>query len=498
MGRRGRARSILGFSLTLAAGLLRSAEPALAQSPPAAPEKIALGDWQLSPSMEVRLRGEYRRDPPDLGGLDFFGRQTPLVRDAWMVMERSRVGLGAERGAVRAQITLQDARALGSPSPNARFIGSRGLGKFEPYEAFLEMHSSGARPHSLRLGRQAVVWGEGRLIGNADFAPAGRSLDAVRGHLAFGNFDFEALAVILEVPSPLGTSFGDTSGPTTSGVQLYGLTAKWTLDPLLKVEAFGLARVSRSRGAELDGSRFAASRLAGERITAALRVSGDAKGWSYGAEGGYQFGAASSIAIGGTDIAAWGAAAHVSKLFDQLILTPTFRVAGSYASGDDGKGAYKQFDPLLADPQRFHGQMDLFAWSNMMDVAGRAQIVPWNDTAFALEYRYARLAESRGEWIGGYLSAVGSHVVPPAVTTTPGTPPIGGSSELGHELDVVFTYRPWLPLELRAGWSGLLLGDGAKEIMTAHARGKLNDATGVRSPGDLAQYAYLQATLTVP
>ena len=494
-----RARSTPSrIGLALGLGVLLATSPAAAQTPPAAPEKIAVGDWQLSPMLEVRVRGEYRRDAPDLGGTDFFGRQTPRVRDQWVVMERSRLGLGAERGAVRAQITLQDARALGSPAPTARFAGARGLGRFEPYEAYAEMRSSGARPHYLRLGRQAVVWGEGRLVGNADFAPAGRSLDAARGHLAFGNFDFEALAAILEVPSPLGSAFSDRAGPSTSGVQLFGLSAKWSIDPLLAVEAFGLARVARSNGEELDGSRFAASRLAGERFTTALRVSGDAKGWRYGAEGAYQFGAASSVGIGGSDISAWAAAAHVSKTIEQLLFMPTFRVSGSYASGDDRKGVYKQFDPLLADPQRFHGQMDLFAWSNMMDVAGRAQVTPWTDTAFALEYRYARLAQGRGEWIGSYLTAVGSSTPPPLVTTTPPAgPPASNEAELGHELDVVITYRPWIPLELRAGWSGLLLGDGAKAIMVAHARGE-RLSNGAISPANIAQYAYLQATLTMP
>src|SRR5262249_35222765 len=120
-------------------------------------------------------------------------------------------------------------------------------------------------------------------------------LDAARAHVAVGNFDFEALAAILEIPGPLGSAFGDTRGPQQSGVQLYGLMARSTIDPLLKIEAFGLARVSRSSGAELDGSRFALSRLSGERFTAALRVSGDAKGWTYGAEGAYQFGTVSSI-----------------------------------------------------------------------------------------------------------------------------------------------------------------------------------------------------------
>lgn len=489
------ARSVFGGVL-LGASLV--AHGAAAQSPPAAPEKLAVGDWQISPSVEVRVRGEYRRDPPDHGGLDFFGRSSPYVRDAWGVMERSRVGLGAERGAVRAQVTLQDARVLGSSATSTPFGAARGPGKLEPYEAFLEARSSGARPHFVRIGRQAVVWGEGRLIGKADFAPAGRSLDAARGHLALGNFQLEALAAMLEAPGAVGAAFGDTSGPSTSGVQLYGVTVEWALDPLLSLQAFGLARISRSRGAELDGSKFAAARLAGERMTTALRVSGEAKGWSYGVEGAYQFGAASSIALGGADISAWAAAAHVQKLFDQLVFMPTFRVAGSYASGDDRKGAYKQFDPLLPDPQRFHGQMDLFAWSNVLDVSARTQIAPWTDTSFALEYRYARLAEARGEWIGGYLTAIGSAVVPPVAVTAPTAPAGVVDPELGHELDFVFAYRPWMPLELRAGWSGLLLGDGAKGLMTAHARGRRDDPTGVLSPADIAHYAYLQATLSMP
>ncbi|MBX3211721.1 MAG: alginate export family protein [Labilithrix sp.] len=496
--RRSRVRACALLLVGAAAlGVLSWASPAAAQSPPEAPEKLSVGDWQLSPLLQVRVRGEYRRDAPDLGGADFFGRQSPRVRDQWVVLERSRLGLGAERGAVRAQITLQDARALGSPAPTARFAGERGLGRFEPYEAYAEMRSSSARPNYLRLGRQAVQWGEGRLVGTADFSPSGRSLDAARGHLALGSFDFEALAVILEVPGPLGAAFSDTAGPQTSGVQLYGLSASYQVAPLLKLEAFGLARVSRSNGAELDGSRFAASRLAGERFTAAARVSGDAKGWTYGAEGAYQFGAASAIAIGGTNISAWAAAAHVSKTLEELVFTPNLRLSGSYASGDDRKGVYKQFDPLLADPQRFHGQMDLFGWSNMMDVAGRAQIQPVTHTTVALEYRWARLAEARGEWIGGYLGAVGSASVPPLVATTPAPAARGSETDLGHELDVVITYRPWTPLELRAGWSGLLLGDGAKAAMAAHGRGS-RLANGAISPANIAQYAYLQATLTMP
>src|SRR6185369_16935432 len=114
------------------------------------------------------------------------------------------------------------------------------------------------------------------------------------------------------------------------------------------------------------------------------------------------------------------------------------------------------------------------------------------------EYRHARLAQGRGEWIGSYLNAIASANVPPSVPTTPAASAASTPGEtLGNELDVALTWRPWLPIELRAGWSGLLLGDAAKEMMQAHARGKTED-NGAITPSDLAQYAYLQATLTMP
>jgi hypothetical protein len=464
------------------AGLLVS-RSASAQQPPAAPNTIALGDWTLSPTMEVRVRGEYRRDAPDLGGNDLFGQPSPRIRNQWDVMERSRLGVGAERGALRAQLTLQDARALGSPS--TAFAGARGIAELQPYEAFGEVRSSGARPTYLRLGRQSVVWGEGRLIGNADFGPSGRWLDAARGHLAVGNFDFEALAAILEVPHPLGAAFGDKAGSNTSGVQLYGLTGKWTIHPLLRIELFALARVARSSGEDYDGSRFTLARAQGERYTGSVRVSGEGSGWSYGAEGAYQLGKADSISFTGADISAWAAEGHVQKTVDQLLLMPTFRLNGSYASGDDGKGNYKQFDPLLADPQRFHGQMDLFSWSNQVDVGGKITIVPWTDATFGVEYRYAQLAQAAGDWVGSYFTSVGRQNIG------------AKDKQLGHELDVGWSWRPWIPLELRAGWSGLLLGDGAKAIMVMQSRGD-RLANGAVSPANIAQYAYLQATMTIP
>ena len=56
------------------------------------------------------------------------------------------------------------------------------------------------------------------------------------------------------------------------------------------------------------------------------------------------------------------------------------------------------------------------------------------------------------------------------------------------EIDAVLT---WVPVELAAGYSRLLLGDGARAILGANLAG------GRTAAPTLAHFAYLQATLRI-
>ncbi|MEO8799829.1 MAG: alginate export family protein, partial [Polyangiaceae bacterium] len=231
-----------------------------------------------------------------------------------------------------------------------------------------------------------------------------------------------------------------------------------------------------------------AARNSGETYVASLRASGESKGLSYGAEGAYEFGRAA--ALNDATRSAYALAAYVGKRFDSVSLVPSIRLGASYASGDDspaggvGRTLYKQFDPLLPDVHAHYGAMDIFSWSNTVEANARVGIAPTRATTLELEYRYARLVRASGEWLNGYLQPVGQSN--------------GKSgSELGHEVDVGFGWRPWVPFELRAGYSLFVLGDGAREIMAAEARGS-QKANGLFSPSSTSHFAYLQATLTVP
>jgi hypothetical protein len=463
------------------------ASHAHAQSKASSPGTIGVGDWELAPLVEIRTRGEYRRDAPELAGVDVPGNDAARARNAYGVLERSRLGLGAaygtnetDRGVLGAQLTLQDARAWGVPSPSG-ILGAEdgGASSLGLYEAWIEARTSAARPSFLRVGRQAITWGDGRLVSNADWSPVARTLDAARGHASVGMFDFEAFAAVLDSPHPLGAGLGDTLGPTTTGDQLYGAQAAAAFDPLLKAELSLLARVTRD-DAPTDASRFALARADGERYVGSLRIFGGASGWKYAAEGAYELGRAELLA--GAKIAAYAGAGYVEKKLGDVVLTPAFRLEADYASGGGNGATYKQFDPLLPDVHALHGAMDEFAWSNTMQLSARASIVPWTDGRAAVEYRYVQLASMSGEWLDGYLGEIARG---------------RGGGVLGHEVDAWVSWRPWPVLDLVAGYSVFALGDAARAMLSA-VENESVVAGGTVTPASLAHFAYLQATLRVP
>jgi hypothetical protein len=418
--------------LAMAAGLVVVgwSGAARAQVAPAAPEQVAVGDWQLAPVAEIRLRGEYRRDVDQ--------------ENHALLVERFRLGLAVARGPVEARVVLQDARAVDLGATADPVVGPGRESVTGAYEAWVDAHTESARPSFVRAGRQAITWGEGRLLGAAEWSTTGRSLDA-------------SVA-----------SYGE----------LFGGRAEWAFDPLFAVDAYVLARVAQADPADsLDAS------VRGETVTGALGLHGDAHGWGWATEGAYQIGRVEDLA---ENRAAWAAAAHLGYTFDGVALRPSLRAGAAYASGGGGSRGetYRAFDPLLPDVHVWHGATDLFAWSNEEEANGRATIAPWTDALAAIEYRYARLARPDGAWRTAYL-------------TTIGRAPGNTEASLGHEIDATLRWSPWPPLAVEAGYSIVLLGAGARAILAANAIGRSQSAGAVSTP-PASHFAYAQATLALP
>jgi hypothetical protein len=458
---------------------------AAAQAPPLS-ESIVIGGWTFRPSVELRVRSELRQYPVDTGGDVYssnavlaqgFGTALPPVLETrtavetqWLIGERARIGLAVDHGPITGVLSLQDARLWGTTETAFVGPGESELPSTAPYEAYIDVHTRSGRRVFFRLGRQRIVWGDGRLLGESDWSFTPRSLDAARLGLQIGDVDLEAMAVLLAAPGGTPPSVAGTRKPITEGTggQLYGIDAVWRLLPLFNVELTALARVIREpRPSWLTP---------GDTVVLDARFFGDRRGFRYAVEGAYEIG---RVATYGEDrpLSAFALAAR-AELETALPGGLTFGARGAYASGDDGSAdpgvTQHRFDPILPDEHTNLAPMGLYAWSNLIEVGGTVRVNPLDELAITAGYTLALLAEPGGRWVTARLFPVGSD-------------PANASRSLGHEIDASVALTPWEPLRFELGYGLFLFGDGAKTILAASSR-----------PADLQHWAFLQATLRAP
>jgi hypothetical protein len=476
---------IRSFAL-LASGLalVAWAPKAAAQASPL-PDSFSVGAWTFRPSLEVRVRGEYRRHPFDAGG-DVYETQSvfgesptttlpkvtatqPGVSNQYFLTERARLGVAVDRGPVTAMVSLQDARVWGDTGVTQLVApGEPVPPAFAPHEAYLDVHTRSGRRIFFRVGRQAVTWGDGRLIGENDWSITGRSLDAGRFGFQVGDFDVETMAAMLATPGRYLPSNAMSSSALRegSGAQLYGLNVVWHALPLLQPEVTGLARVVRDP--------FPSTLTPSDTVVIDGRISGDRRGFRYAIEGAYELGQVAGYAV----IRKLSAFAFAARASWETALPGhlTFGAEGAYASGDDGHntGTVNRFDPILPDEHTLLSPMSLVAWSNVIFGGGTIGARPIDEIGLVAGYHYIALAQPGGRWSNAALAPIGA--VP---TNTHGA--------LGHEIDGSIRFIPWRLFEAEAGYGLFARLTGADAILQAASR-----------PATLQHWVYLQFTGRVP
>jgi hypothetical protein len=495
---------VLAAAALLTSGSARAQTADTSGGEPTVGDAISIGDWSLRPSLQYRARLEGRRYPVETGaywpaGAELTGRRRPVVGSGvdsqWFVHQRARLGMALERGMFRGVVQLQDARVWGQISPAGADRRDQ-VPSTSAHLAYAELRDSSAHPTFLRVGRQEIQWGEGRLLGRSDWSPTGRSLDAARGVLVLGKFDLEGFASVLSPPGGLPASVSRTRGSDAesaarsnaegAGAQLHGVRIAWHLAPLLHIELNGLARFVRLPAP--------AQMIPSDLYVAGARVSGSHQWLAYSLEGAYEAGriATSRTAAGAvsststTDIQAYAGAARL-ELATGLFWKLKVGGQGSYASGQTAsRDKVTRFDPILPDVYTAHGPMGMYAWSNIIEGAGYLKLVPMRESQLLLGYRHVALARPSDDWHTSDLVYVGRD-------------PNNTSRTLGNELDVVFGYSPWAPLNVSAGYGLFLLGQGGKEIVKAMGRGNSGgDSSTLDDPLSVQHWGFVQLTMTAP
>ncbi len=467
-------------SFAIAIGLLSAVGPARAQTPTSGPgaaasDALVMGEWLLRPSLALRTQTEYRRHPFDTGGADVppgfstapVGKVGDVVDNQWWVASRARLGLTVERGPLRGVVEIQDARGWGE-SPPTQLDARDNLSSTAARQAFFEVRGSGRRAPYLRLGRQEIVWGDGRLVGASDWSPTGRSLDAVRARWVLGDFDFEGFSSVLvsSGATPPELRRGDYADPEGAGAQLHGIRLAWHIAPLLHVESNNLARIVREPTNNLlDPS---------DLYVVGLRVWGRYPGISYAVEGAYELGR-TAIVDTTQDRRAYAAAAR-ARYEPGLPWNLGFGIEGAYASGQaEDQENITRFDPVLPDVRLGLGAMGLYSWSNLVEGAGIVDASPWADTKVKIGYRYVAMAEPSDAWQTAALAPVGRD-------------PQNEETGLGQEVDVGLEVTPWAPVHIVAGYGAFFTAEGGKNLLASAGRGR----------PDMQHYGYLQVTMQAP
>jgi len=363
-------------------------------------------------------------------------------------------------------------------------------------QAFIMIRNLGIDGLSVKAGRQLVVMGNHRLFGHFDWANTGFSHDGITFQYNQPTFEFWGGWL-----RPMETDFNSFGTSSTSfGVVPPGVTqpggnggfgdsdlffARLAFKPMAGVAFEPLWVFQNNNGRQVGGNSVVSAHANGQQrhtIGARLAVK---KGMFDGTvEGYHQFGAASSdAATGGNSkdlhINAYALAAQGGLTFADMPWSPRVGIEFNYASGDGDancnsastcNGTANTFENLYPTNHIVMGYADVMGWRNMVAYSGSLQVVPFNNPANHLEFRYwnFRRASSGDNW---YRAAQNVYF---------GATPGNRASHLTDEIDFIYTlFFKGNKVAWQTGFSYLMSGGFLDNVAQANVgRDAVNQTWG--------------------
>jgi hypothetical protein len=274
-----------------------------------------------------------------------------------------------------------------------------------------------------RIGRQEMLFGDARLIGNGNWSSVGRSFDGARLSLT------DRRSVTDLFVSELGQSYQKTSQPLFAGI--YSTVRR---SPALAYDLYALykdVKVTATTNQHI--------------LTIGTRPNWNpTKQIQAKVEAAYQFGTNEARPVSAWAYAAVGSYTFPGKLGLQ------FAVERDEASGGDptGTGTYRTFDQLFPTNHQHYGIIDYFGWRNMEDWKLSIRANPAPRLLLQVDGHFFSLKNTRDFWYGDngrpMTNAAGAAFRDPTGVA---------GRDLGTELDVQGTYNLSRHVALGAGYA---------------------------------------------
>lgn len=332
---------------------------------------------------QLRARGEVR-NPESYAA--FHGKDEGLLRtrlDVEAALPKS----------LKAFLQVQDSRSSGGEASVVANEKNTDL-----HQGYLDVADLYGKPVDLRAGRMELLYGDERLVGNADWLNTARSFDGLRLRTRGGVWTADVFATVTK-----------ESGSLRKDEVFSGFYGSCKALPGHDTDAYFLAKTSTGTAAG-DVSRY----------TAGIRLKGSRGAAAYSAEAAFQFGRE-----GGARVKAGALVVTGSYGFDAAY-KPRLGLEYAYASGDtdptDGKN--QTFDPLYPSQHPYQGFLDIVALKNVHDFKLGSVFEPAKGWKAYADVHHFRLAQAKDAW----YAASGAAIARDAAGSY--------GKELGHELDL--------------------------------------------------------------
>lgn len=293
---------------------------------------VSLAGTAFAEMTDLKISGEIRVRHVELNNYD-------LNSDAGdasnTTSQRTRVNVDAKvNETTKAYISLQDTRNWGSETNTASTAdesGATGVHAVDISQAYVQLDKLAGQPLSLKLGRQALAYGDQRLIGAFEWSDNARRFDALK----FA-YNHEAVNVDFFLANTKENGIANPADAQFNGLYL---TAKTV--PLHKaLDVYLLQKANTAAGENI--------------MTYGLRLDGGTSGIDWTAEAAFQSGDATATAKKKANMYALKAGYTLADVLGGLRIGAEY----DFASGQDTSTDSTAFDNLYPTNHPLYGVTD--------------------------------------------------------------------------------------------------------------------------------------------
>ena len=454
-----------GVTLVFAMGAIeavRAGEPVVATKkvPPAEKKETTLlsfRDGKIVFDIEERVRGEIREN-----NRDFDSSIDDDNDDAWL-LNRFRLGLAVKPVSwLKLYGQTQDVREAFSDRRNIPGVrGAEGDDAFDLRQVYVSLGDVKKFPLLLTVGRQAISYGDNRLVADSRWGNFGRTFDAIRLRYEDSQFWVESFA--MRPVQIKRHEFDDSDAADNFG----GIYFSTTFVPKQTTDFYVFYRDKDDNQPDLDPTNGAdpqgtwngpAARFA----TIGTRVKSKANalcGWDYTGEFAYETGDVWVTDKQSQRLNLNAFALHVSGGYtvEECAWKPRLGLEYDYATGDHdpNDGDFESFQNLFPSNHEKYGFMDEFGWRNIHDLRAQLNAKPIKKLDLEFDYHAFWLADTHDFWYR-------SNGISTLRTRTPDgrdVRTIGARNFAGHEIDLTATYECTKNVKVQVGYSHFFAGD---------------------------------------